>query len=165
MAIWMISCALLAAGEALVHVAIGEGRVRRFIQSMIDSRSSSTERSMPAGRQCLAQEMITDTPAISCGYWKARKMLALARLRGQRDVVAVETKAALGDHVRGWRGCWPGSLPEPFGPMMACTSPVPTVIDAAQDVVSALDRSGVEVFDLEERRFARHTAIVIALRR
>ena len=52
----------------------------RFIQSIVASRSSSTDRSMPLrAESAWRRNWITETPAISCGYWKPRNMPALAR--------------------------------------------------------------------------------------
>ena len=50
----------------------------RFIHSMVDRRSSSTDRSMPLrAESAWRRNWITETPGISCGYWKARNMPAL----------------------------------------------------------------------------------------
>ena len=53
---------------------------RRAIHSMIASRSSSIERSMPLrALSAWRRKLRTETPGISCGYWKARNMPDLAR--------------------------------------------------------------------------------------
>ena len=102
---------------------------RRFIQSMVARRSSSTDRSMPLrADSAWRRNWITETPGISCGYWNARNMPALARTSVGQSVMSSpwKTDAAVGDLVlgAGRAACWPRVLlPEPFGPMMACTSP------------------------------------------
>mmetsp|Transcript_15338 Transcript_15338/g.33295 ORF Transcript_15338/g.33295 Transcript_15338/m.33295 type:complete len:213 (+) Transcript_15338:190-828(+) len=71
------------------------------------------------------------TPGISTGYWKARKTPCCARSwgsRSKRSPASYVTPPA----VTAYAG-WPTStldsvdFPEPFGPMMACTSPLRTV--------------------------------------
>ncbi len=50
------------------------------IHSMMTRRSSSTDRSMPLrAERAWRRNWMTGTPAISSGYWKARKMPALPR--------------------------------------------------------------------------------------
>ena len=87
-------------------------------------------------------------------------MPALARtsVRPVGDVVALEH--GCGPAVTSYSGL-PSSvlasvdLPEPFGPMRACTSPAPTVRSTPRRISSVrlvrLGRPGVEVVDLEER--------------
>jgi hypothetical protein len=101
---------------------------RRFIHSMIDRRSSSTDRSMPLRADSdWRRNWITDTPAISCGYWKARNMPALARTSVGQSVMSspwyqirppVTSYSGLASRVLARV-----DLPEPLGPMMAWTSP------------------------------------------
>ena len=62
---------------------------RRFIQSMIARRSSSTTRSMPLrADSAWRRNWMTETPAISCGYWKARNMPDLARTSVGQSVMS-----------------------------------------------------------------------------
>ena len=62
---------------------------RRFIHSMIASRSSSTERSMPLrADSAWRRKLITLTPGISSGYWKARKRPALPRTSVGQSVMS-----------------------------------------------------------------------------
>ena len=60
---------------------------------MIDSRSSSTDRSIPlrADSAC-RRNWITGTPGISSGYWKARKMPALPRVSVGQAVMSSPLK-------------------------------------------------------------------------
>ena len=52
----------------------------RFIQSSIDRRTSSTERSSPTRAETAwRRNWMTETPWISSGYWKARNIPAFAR--------------------------------------------------------------------------------------
>ena len=93
----------------------------RSIHSMIDSRSSSTERSMPLrADSAWRRKLRTETPAISCGYWKARNMPALPRtsVGPVGDVVALEADAAAGDLVLGAaeQGAGEGGLARAVGP-------------------------------------------------
>ena len=105
----------------------------RSIHSMIESRSSSIERSMPLrADRAWRRKLSTETPGISCGYWKARNMPALPRTSAAPvgDVVALE--AGCGPPVTSYSGL-PSrvvarvDLPEPLGPIRACTSPAPMV--------------------------------------
>ena len=60
---------------------------------MIARRSSSTDRSMPLrADRAWRRNWITETPGISSGYWKARKMPALPRTSVGHvgDVLALE---------------------------------------------------------------------------
>ena len=104
----------------------------RFIQSIVARRSSSTERSMPLRADCAwRRNWMTETPAISCGYWKARNMPALARSSVGHSVTS-SPRNSIVPPVTSYSG-EPISvlprvdLPEPLGPMMACTSPAFTV--------------------------------------
>ena len=57
----------------------------RFIQSMIASRSSSTDRSMPLrADRAWRRKLMTETPGMVWGYWKARKTPALPRTSGSQ---------------------------------------------------------------------------------
>ena len=61
----------------------------RFIQSIVARRSSSTDRSMPLrADSAWRRNWITETPGISCGYWKARNMPALARTSAGQSVMS-----------------------------------------------------------------------------
>ena len=61
----------------------------RFIQSIVARRSSSTLRSMPLrADSAWRRNWITETPGISCGYWNARNMPALARTSGGQSVMS-----------------------------------------------------------------------------
>ena len=76
---------LLAAGEALVEVAVAErgSMPRRFIHSMSDRRTSSTDRSMPLrAESAWRRKLRTLTPGISSGYWKPRNMPGAGPLVG-----------------------------------------------------------------------------------
>ena len=68
------------------------------------------------------------TPGISTGYWNARNTPLAARSSGSSSSrsLALEQDLAAGHLITGAcrRGCRLSvDLPEPFGPMMACTSP------------------------------------------
>ena len=77
---------------------------------------------------------MTETPGISCGYWKARNTPALARRSVGQSVMSSPWKW-IDPPVTSYSGL-PSSveasvlLPEPFGPMMAWTSPALTVSDS-----------------------------------
>ena len=93
---------------------------RRCIHSIAETRSSSTDRSMPLrAESAWRRNWITETPGISCGYWKARNMPGLGPLVGRPvgDVVAPERDRAGGDDVLGGahqRG-GEGALARPVG--------------------------------------------------
>ena len=105
---------------------------RRSIHSIVARRSSSTDRSMPwRADRAWRRNWITDTPGTSCGYWKARNMPALARSSAGQSVISSSprnTRPAVT-----WYSGEPISdeasvlLPDPLGPMMACTSPGSTM--------------------------------------
>src|SRR6476661_9055327 len=72
-----------------------------------------------------------DTPGISTGYWNARKTPACARSSGGSASRSFPSKVAE-PPVTSYAGlpastCASVLLPEPLGPMMACTSPGATV--------------------------------------
>jgi hypothetical protein len=105
---------------------------RRSIHSMIDSRSSSIDRSIPLrADSAWRRKFSTDTPWISWGYWKARKSPALPRTSGPQAVMSspwnqirpsVISYSGLPSRVEA-----SVDLPEPLGPMSACTEPVSMV--------------------------------------
>src|SRR5215203_5540284 len=104
---------------------------RRCIHSIAATRSSSTERSMPLrAESAWRRNWITDTPGISCGYWKARNIPALARSSAGHAVTSSPSNVM--EPADTTYSGEPISvearvlLPEPLGPMMACTSPAPT---------------------------------------
>src|SRR6478672_6248786 len=71
-----------------------------------------------------------DTPGISTGYWKARKTPACARSSGGSASRSFPSKVAE-PPVTSYAGfpastCTSVLLPEPLGPMIACTSPAAT---------------------------------------
>ena len=98
---------------------------RRFIHSMIDRRSSSTERSMPFRPTTPAEERITETPGFSGGTGTRGTSRPWPHLGGPAgDVVAVEEDASRRTSYSGCRGGYgEGRLPEPFGPIRAWISP------------------------------------------
>src|SRR6267378_1697024 len=69
-------------------------------------------------------------PRISTGYWNARKSPARARSSGFMSSKSLPSYAAVPASTvyAGWpaRTCASVLLPEPFGPMIACTSPAAT---------------------------------------
>ena len=101
---------------------------RRCIHSIAATRSSSTDRSKPLrADSAWRRNWITETPGISCGYWKARNIPALARSSAGQSVtsspwnVTVPARTSYsGEPIRVDASVL---LPEPFGPMMAWTSP------------------------------------------
>src|SRR3954467_8568477 len=111
----------------------------RFIQSIVASRNSSTLRSMPLrADNAWRRNWITDTPAISCGYWNARNIPALARTSGDQSVMSSPWKKTL-PLVTSYSGeanrvLASVLLPEPLGPMMACASPALTVNDSPRRI-------------------------------
>src|SRR3954462_4380181 len=111
----------------------------RFIQSIVASRNSSTLRSMPLrADNAWRRNWITDTPAISCGYWNARNIPAFARTSGDQSVMSSPWKKTL-PLVTSYSGeantvLASVLLPEPFGPMMACASPALTVNDSPRRI-------------------------------
>ena len=100
----------------------------RSIQSMIVSRSSSTERSMPLrADRAWRRKLMTETPATSRGYWKARKSPALPRTSADQSVMSSPLKR-IEPFVTTYSGLPRRTdasvdLPEPLGPMRAWTSP------------------------------------------
>ena len=105
---------------------------RRFIHSIVNRRSSSTDRSSPLrADSAWRRNWITETPGISCGYWNARNIPALARTSVGHSVTSSPWKK-IRPPVTAYSG-EPSSvlasvlLPEPFGPMIAWTSPAFTV--------------------------------------
>src|SRR5215213_3514916 len=100
----------------------------RFIQSMIARRSSSTDRSMPLrADRAWRRNWITDTPGISWGYWKARNSPLMARSSVGQAVMSSPLNQ-MRPPVTSYSGLPSRAvarvdLPEPLGPMMACTSP------------------------------------------
>src|SRR3954453_6450780 len=106
----------------------------RFIQSIVASRNSSTLRSMPLrADNAWRRNWITDTPAISCGYWNARNIPALARTSGDQSVMSSPWKKTLPlgtSYSREANNVLARLLlAQPLGPMMACASPALTVRD------------------------------------
>ena len=73
---------------------------------------------------------MTDTPATSCGYWKARKMPALPRTSADQSVMS-SPRNRIVPSVTTYSGL-PRStearvdLPDPLGPMRAWISPFST---------------------------------------
>ena len=76
---------------------------------------------------------MTETPGISCGYWNARNMPALARTSVGQSVMSSPWYT-----IEPWVTSYSGEasntlasvlLPDPLGPMMAWTSPVLTCND------------------------------------
>ena len=102
---------------------------------------------------------MTETPGISCGYWKARNMPALARSSAGHSVTSSPWNVIV-PAVTSYSGepisVLPSVLlPEPLGPMMACTSPGATdEVEAPQDLVAVLALGGahVQIVDPEQRR-------------
>ena len=86
---------LLAAGEALVEVPVGEGRVHvEALHPLHDRQPQLEHRQVDAlaGRQGLAQE-VDDRHALHCwGYWKARNMPALPRTSVSQSVMSSPLK-------------------------------------------------------------------------
>ena len=105
---------------------------RRFIHSIVASRNSSTDRSMPLrADSAWRRNWITETPGISCGYWKARNMPALARssvgqavMSSPLYLIVPAVTSYSGEPIRVVPSVL---LPDPFGPMMAWISPALTV--------------------------------------
>ncbi len=112
-----------------------ESMPSRFIQSIVARRSSSTLRSIPLrADRAWRRNWITETPGISCGYWNARNMPALARTSGGQSVMSSPWKKILPD-VTSYSGEANNVLanvllPDPLGPMIACASPALTVSDS-----------------------------------
>ena len=104
----------------------------RSIHSMIERRSSRTDRSMPLrADSAWRRKLMTETPWTCWGYWKARKMPALPRISVSQSVMSSPLKRML-PPVTSYSGEARSvvarvDLPEPFGPMRAWTSPLPTV--------------------------------------
>ena len=81
---------------------------------------------------------MTETPGISCGYWKARNMPALARTSGGQSVMSSPWKM-IRPEVTSYSGEASSVLasvllPDPLGPMMACASPALTVSDSPRRI-------------------------------
>ncbi len=83
---------------------------------------------------------MTETPGISCGYWNARNMPALARTSGGQAVMSSPW-----NRIRPAVTTYSGEpskvlarvlLPDPLGPMMACDSPALTVSDSPRRMSS-----------------------------
>src|SRR4029450_4601250 len=89
--------------------------------------SSASPRAFRTAFTAVRRKVMVATPGISIGYWKARNTPDAARSDGsmasksspfQVTVPAVTSYSPLPAST--WAG---GALPEPLGPMMACTSP------------------------------------------
>ena len=95
-AIWRISLRFFSPPEkpSLRKRSAKDGSMSsRSIHSMIDRRSSSTDRSMPLrADSAWRRKLMTETPCTCWGYWKARNMPGLAADLGVPvgDVVALE---------------------------------------------------------------------------
>ena len=98
---------------------------------------------------------MTETPAISWGYWKARNMPALARTSVGQSVMSSPWKK-MRPPVTSYSGLARRvlasvDLPEPFGPMMAWTSPGRTTRSTPfRRSAGGLDRAGPEPLDPEQ---------------
>ena len=98
---------------------------------------------------------MTETPAISCGYWKARNMPALARTSVGHvgDVVALEPDPPAGDLVlgAGQQGVGQRGLARAVrahdGVDLAGAD---DQVDAVQEVGRGLGRAGPETLDPEQ---------------
>src|SRR4051795_12565571 len=79
----------------------------------------------------MRRKLAIDTPGIATGYWKARKRPACARSSGSASVMSVPLKWT-DPSVISYSG-WPMmveasvDLPEPLGPIRACSSPLLTL--------------------------------------
>src|SRR3954464_237714 len=79
----------------------------------------------------MRRKLAIETPGIATGYWKARKRPACARSSGSASVMSVPLKWT-DPSVISYSG-WPMmveasvDLPEPLGPIRACSSPLPTL--------------------------------------
>ena len=103
------------------------------------------------------------TPGISTGYWNARNTpVARPLVRRQRQqVAAVVAHAPCGHLVAVAPGQHRGErdLPEPFGPMIACTSPArDREVDALQDLAPVIGELRVQIVDFEHRLASRRPA-------
>src|SRR5204862_5315994 len=77
------------------------------------------------------RKLRTDTPAMACGYWKARNIPALPRTSVGHAVMSSPWKSSL-PCVTSYSGLASSvearvDLPDPFGPIRAWTSPWRTV--------------------------------------
>ena len=130
----------------------------RFIHSMMARRSSSTDRSMPLrADSAWRRNWMTDTPAISCGYWKARNMPALARTSVGQSVMSspwnrmrppVTSYSGLAEQGVGQRGL-ARAVRAHDGVHLAGRD---DEVDAAEDLgaVGRLGRAGVQALDAQE---------------
>ena len=128
---------LLAAGEAVVEVAARELR-GTFVSSIA---ASTVLRNSLSGIGCsprasrwafmtMRRYLVTVTPGIATGYWKAMNRPARARSSGSASVMSSPSKRIWPSVTS--RFGWPMialasvDLPEPFGPISAWNSPVRT---------------------------------------
>src|SRR5437762_496835 len=78
----------------------------------------------------MRRKLAIDTPGMATGYWKARNRPACARSSGSAPVISSPLKV-IEPSVTSYSG-WPMiveasvDLPEPLGPMRACSSPLLT---------------------------------------
>jgi hypothetical protein len=89
--------------------------------------SSSSPRMRRRALSAVRRKCRLPTPGISTGYWKAMKTPACARSSGcmdKRSFPSKSTSPFVTSYVsRPESTCDSVLLPEPLGPMMACTSP------------------------------------------
>ena len=113
------------------------------IHSMMTKRSSSTDRSMPLrADSAWRKKLMTVTPGMAWGYWKARKMPALPRTSVLQSVMSLP-RNRMAPPVTSYSGLprrvWARvDLPEPFGPISAWTSPSPTVRSTPERISTRL---------------------------
>src|SRR3954471_2777773 len=78
----------------------------------------------------MRRKLAIETPGIATGYWKARKRPAWARSSGSASVMSSPLKVIVPSVISysGWPMIVEASvdLPEPFGPISACSSPFET---------------------------------------
>src|SRR5262249_22237292 len=101
----------------------------RLRNSGVDS--SGSPRFLRCALSAVRRNVMVATPGISSGYWNARKMPRAARSSGSSASRSTPSNVTVPPVTSYWSlpaSTWASvDLPEPFGPMMAWTSPAFTV--------------------------------------
>src|SRR6266568_5247029 len=78
--------------------------------------------------RAVRRKLVIEMPGTTTGYWKARKMPSRARSSGSNPsrFLPLKSTSPLSMEYPGWpiRAYERVDLPEPFGPITACTSPL-----------------------------------------
>src|SRR6267143_2544004 len=143
-----------------------------FLTSPVPSTVGATRRALIAVRRKFA----TETPGIADGYWNARKMPARARASTGSFKMSMPSSRTWPRPIL-YLGCPMIAsesvlLPEPFGPMIACTEPLSTtrsiplriVLPSTLTTRSLISRLDTHTLPRRRRRYLRESHAVQSLR-